>query len=247
VFLGDLADTTNRSLQIGQQATVTLNDTIDVAEQVLTAVDQGLATVQSTLGTVGGVLQSTSGLAAATGSLSATLPTSFANIDAALATVQSLGQTVDSTLTALSALPFGPNYKPSVPFPTAVANLRQALAPIRDNLTTIASIRRNCQIKPPLRLSGQDSVEAKTFDREVTALYLRRAGDPDGKLNNFERNLKEQVYFCLKAQGSCDPLAKVRARNEIVAGQYQALLYGFMAEVFDGPTTIRQRAVVVHN
>jgi len=143
VFLGDLADTTDRSLLIGQQATVTLNDTIDVAEQVLTAVDQGLATVQSTLGTVNGVLQSTAGLAAATGSLSATLPTSFDNIDAALATVQRLGQTVDSTLTALSSLPFGPNYDPSVPFPKAVADLRQALAPIGDDLTTISTELQN--------------------------------------------------------------------------------------------------------
>ena len=128
VFLSDLEETTDRSLLIGEQATVTLNDTIDVAEQVLNAVDDGLTTVQSTLSTIDDVLQSTAGLADATGSLSATLPASFDNIDAALATVQRLGETVDSTLSALSSLPFGPDYDPSVPFPEAVGDLRQALA-----------------------------------------------------------------------------------------------------------------------
>ena len=139
VFLGDLEDTSDRSLLIGEQATVTLNKTIDVAEQVLNAVDDGLTTVQSTLSTIDDVLQSTAGLADATGSLAATLPASFDNIDAALATVQRLGETVDSTLSALSSLPFGPDYNPDVPFPQAVGDLRQALVPIGDQLATIST------------------------------------------------------------------------------------------------------------
>ena len=139
VFLSDLEDTTNRSLLIGEQATVALNDTIDVAEQVLDAVDDGLTTVQSTLSTIDDVLQSTAGLADSTGSLAATLPASFDNIDTALATVQRLGETVDSTLSALSSLPFGPDYNPSVPFPQAVGDLRDALTPIGEQLTTIST------------------------------------------------------------------------------------------------------------
>ena len=139
VFLSDLEDTTNRSLLIGEQATVALNDTIDVAEQVLNAVDDGLTTVQSTLSTIDDVLQSTAGLADSTGSLAATLPASFDNIDTALATVQRLGETVDSTLSALSSLPFGPDYNPSVPFPQAVGDLRDALTPIGEQLTTIST------------------------------------------------------------------------------------------------------------
>jgi len=139
VFLGDLQNTTNRSLLIGEQATVALNDTIDVAEQVLNAVDDGLTTVQSTLSTIDDVLQSTAGLADSTGSLAATLPASFDNIDTALATVQRLGETVDSTLSALSSLPFGPDYNPSVPFPQAVGDLRDALTPIGEQLTTIST------------------------------------------------------------------------------------------------------------
>ena len=143
VFLSDLEDTTDRSLLIGEQAAVTLNDTIDVAEQVLDAVDDGLVTVQSTLSTLDEVLQTTAGVAEATGSLSSTLPESFDNIDAALATVERLGETVDSTLSALSGLPFGPDYDPDVPFPDAVADLRSALDPIAQDLTSISTELQN--------------------------------------------------------------------------------------------------------
>jgi len=143
VFLGDLEDTTDRSLLIGEQATVTLNETLDVAEQVLNAVDDGLTTVQATLGTLDDVLQSTAGLADATGSLSAALPSTFENIDAALATVEQLAETVDSTLAALSSLPFGPDYNPDVPFPEAIGNLRTALDPISEQLATISAELQN--------------------------------------------------------------------------------------------------------
>ena len=143
VFLSDLEDTTDRSLLIGEQAALTLEDTIDVAEQVLDAVDDGLLTVQSTLSALDDVLQTTAGVAEATGSLSSTLPESFDNIDAALATVERLGETVDSTLSALSGLPFGPDYDPDVPFPDAVADLRSALDPIAQDLTSISTELQN--------------------------------------------------------------------------------------------------------
>jgi uncharacterized phage infection (PIP) family protein YhgE len=174
VFLSDLEETTDRSLLIGEQAAVTLEDTIDVAGQVLDAVDEGLLTVQSTLSTLDDVLQSTAGLADATGSLSATLPTSFDNIDAALATVQNLGETVDSTLSALSSLPFGPDYNPAVPFPQAVGDLREALDPISAQLTTISSELQNFA-------SGSDDltaqIDALTADVERTRDALSGTDD----------------------------------------------------------------------
>jgi ABC-type transporter Mla subunit MlaD len=174
VFLSDLEETTDRSLLIGEQAAVTLEDTIDVAGQVLDAVDEGLLTVQSSLSTLDDVLQSTAGLADATGSLSATLPTSFDNIDAALATVQNLGETVDSTLSALSSLPFGPDYNPSVPFPEAVGDLRQALDPISAQLTTISGELQNFA-------SGSDDltaqIDALTADVERTRDALSGTDD----------------------------------------------------------------------
>ena len=142
-FLGDLETSTERSLLIGEQVTATLTDTIDVAEEVLTAVDSSLATVQATLETLSDVVASTSGLAGAASSLSSTLPAGFENIDAALATVESLGGTVDSALTTLSQLPFGPDYDPETGFADAVQGLRDSIDPIAQDVTTISTELEN--------------------------------------------------------------------------------------------------------
>ena len=132
VFLDDLETTSDRSLLIGQQATTALTETIDVAGQVLDAVDGGLATVQESLGTIDDVLQSTAGVAGAVGSMAANLPPGFAAIDSSLATLEGLATTIDSTLTSISGLPIVPDYNPKVPFSEAVGNLRDAITPIAD-------------------------------------------------------------------------------------------------------------------
>ena len=148
VFLSDLEDTTDRSLLIGEQATVTLNETIDVAEQVLDAVDDGLVTVAvdtvdarrraAVDGRPGGGDRFAVGDAARPASTTST---------PRWRRWSSLGETVDSTLSALSSLPFGPDYDPDVPFPEAVADLRTALDPIADDLTTISD--RTAELRQP--------------------------------------------------------------------------------------------------
>jgi hypothetical protein len=139
VFLDDLETTSDRSLLIGQQATTALTETIDVAGQVLDAVDGGLATVQESLGTIDDVLQSTAGVAGAVGSMAANLPPGFAAIDSSLATLEGLATTIDSTLTSISGLPIVPDYNPKVPFSEAVGNLRDAITPIAENIGTVST------------------------------------------------------------------------------------------------------------
>ncbi|MEO6653373.1 MAG: DUF1206 domain-containing protein [Ilumatobacteraceae bacterium] len=84
-------------------------------------------------------LDDTSGVAARTASLSATLPESFDDIDAALKTVETLSGAIDAALGGLSRVPFGPDYDPDVPLPDAVRNLRNAFAPIGDDLRSIST------------------------------------------------------------------------------------------------------------
>jgi uncharacterized phage infection (PIP) family protein YhgE len=143
IFLDDLETTSDRSLLIGQQATTALTETIDVAGQVLDAVDGGLATVQESLGTIDDVLQSTAGVAGAVGSMAANLPPGFAAIDSSLATLEGLATTIDSTLTSISSLPIVPDYKPKVPFSDAVGNLRDAIAPIAQDIGTVSTELQN--------------------------------------------------------------------------------------------------------
>ena len=136
-FLGDLERNVDRSLVIGAEAAVTLSETIDVADALIVTVDDGLATISGMVETIGVTIDNVSGVADATADLATTLPESFVDIDAALLTVEELGATVDSALSALSNVPFGPDYNPEVPFPEAIGNLRTALDPLGEQLTVI--------------------------------------------------------------------------------------------------------------
>lgn len=139
LFLTDLDENLDQSLQIGEAASASVLETIDVAETLIESLDAGLETVGATLGAVGSSLGDTAGVASTTASLSATLPQSFDDIDVALSTVESLSGLIDSTLSGLSSVPFGPDYDPEVPLPTAIGNLREAFDPIGDDLARLTT------------------------------------------------------------------------------------------------------------
>ena len=136
-FLGDLERNVDRSLVIGANAAVTLSETIDVADALIVTLDDGLVAVSGMIESVGATIDNVTGVADAASDLATTLPNSFVDIDAALVTVQDLGATVDTALSALAILPFGPDYDPEVPFPQAIGNLRDSLAPLGEQLTVI--------------------------------------------------------------------------------------------------------------
>lgn len=139
LFLTELDDNLDQSLQIGETASVSVIETIDVAEQLIESLDAGLETVGATLGAVESALGDTAGVASTTASLSASLPQSFDDIDVALATVESLSGAIDAALNGLSSVPFGPDYDPEVPLPVAIGNLREAFDPIGDDLTRLTT------------------------------------------------------------------------------------------------------------
>jgi len=114
-------------------------ETIDVAEQLIDALDAGLQTVGATLLTVETTLGDTASVAATTASLSASLPETFDDVDAALGTVESLSGAIDTALSGLSRVPFGPDYDPDVPLPEAIGNLRAAFDPIGDDLNAMST------------------------------------------------------------------------------------------------------------
>ena len=139
LFLTELDENLDQSLLIGEAASVSVLETIDVAETLIESLDAGLETVGATLGAVESSLGDTAGVASTTASLSATLPQSFDDIDVALSTVESLSGVIDSTLSGLSSVPFGPDYEPEVPLPEAIGNLREAFEPIGDDLTRLTT------------------------------------------------------------------------------------------------------------
>ena len=137
--IDDLDRNLDRSLAIGEDAAATLTETIDVADDLVLALDDGLTTIGATLDSLAATSDETADVAAATAGLASSLPETFDDVDAALATVETLGATIDGALRTASRIPLGPDYDPDVAFPDAIAGLRDALAPLATELDAIAS------------------------------------------------------------------------------------------------------------
>jgi methyl-accepting chemotaxis protein len=137
-LIGQLGTNVDRSLRIGEQTLVTLDDTIDVADGVVTSVQSGLTTIESTLGTVNESIGDTTELASTTSDLASALPTSLTRVEQALATLEQLGGTIDDVLRGLSSIPFAPDYDPAVPLDDALAGVREGLEPLAGDVRGIA-------------------------------------------------------------------------------------------------------------
>lgn len=185
IFLGELDRTLDESLTIGENASATLIETIDVADQLIASLDDGLGTLATTLDAVQSSLFETTGVARSTADLASALPASFDDIDVALATVESLGEAIDSALRTASRIPLGPDYDPDVAFPDAVGNLRDAFAPIGDDLDAIA-IELDAFAGGSTDLGGQ--VEAVRVDLAETRRALAQT---DGLLDDYRTTAGE--------------------------------------------------------
>jgi hypothetical protein len=138
-FLGDLERNTERSLLIGEEAATTLVDTVDVADEVVQGLDEGLATLESTFQALDLVIASTVDVASSTAVLAGELPARLEEIDRGFASLESIGETVDSTLSALSDIPFGPNYDPDGSFTDSIREIRASMEPLQEDLAAIAT------------------------------------------------------------------------------------------------------------
>jgi hypothetical protein len=138
-FLGDLERNVDQSLRIGEDAAVTLGETIDLAAAVIAAVDSGIVTLDEVLDTVELGLADASDVAASTSDLSVTIADSIDDVDVALGQVESLAGTIDSALRAVSRIPLGPDYDPEVSYPEAIADLRTALEPVDAEMRSLAA------------------------------------------------------------------------------------------------------------
>lgn len=137
-FLGDLERNVDQSLRIGEDAAATLSETIDVAAEVLAAIDSGVVTLDRSLDAVARGLGDAADVATATSSLSTSVADGVDDVDVALAKLETLTGTIDATLRSLSQLPLAPDYDPEVSYPDAIADIRAAFVPVEEDMRTLA-------------------------------------------------------------------------------------------------------------
>ena len=162
-FLGELSDANKQGLVLAEETLSAVDTSLDVANDVVDAVDDALAALSSTILAVGDGIDATTAVAGSTAQLAATLPDTIDRIDNGLGSLESIAGTIDTTLGALSRIPLAPDYNPDVPLGDAVTDLRAAIGPLADDIRAATDRPRHVlgELRRPQRATGRSGRQCR--------------------------------------------------------------------------------------
>ncbi len=112
IFVGQVANASDDSLDVTVQALNAVDDTIDLAEEVLTSTVDAVDALAGTLEAVSGSFETGTAAIDEVASLADTLGPSLADAGDTVRTLETVGDQIDGVLGALSRVPLGPDYNP---------------------------------------------------------------------------------------------------------------------------------------
>jgi hypothetical protein len=148
IILGQLLITSadqalTRSLVLTGETLTALQDAIVVAEETVALVEDGLVQAEATTAEVAVTVDDGATLLRSTADLTEDrIADSLAAFEASLPGLIDVAAVMDRTLTALAALPFGPDYNPQEPFDESLRELQRSLQGVPSDLRDQADLIR---------------------------------------------------------------------------------------------------------
>ncbi len=112
VFVGQIATASDDSLEVTVQTLDAVDDTIDLAEEVLVSTVDAVDALAGTVSAISGSFETGTAAIDDIASLADTLGPSLADASDTVRTLERVGGQIDGVLGALSNLPIGPDYDP---------------------------------------------------------------------------------------------------------------------------------------
>jgi methyl-accepting chemotaxis protein len=112
IFVGQVASASDGSLEVTAQALDAVDDTIDLADEVLTSTVDAVDALAGTLEALSGSFGTGTAAIDEIAALADTLGPSLTDASNTVRTLERVGGQIDDVLGTLSGLPFGPDYDP---------------------------------------------------------------------------------------------------------------------------------------
>lgn len=139
IFVGQVAAASDDSLDVTVQALDAVDDTIDLAEEVLTSTVDAVDTLAGTLGAVSTSFESGTEAIDEVALLADTLGPTLAEAGDTVRTLERVGGQIDDVLGALSNVPFGPDYDPETGLGDTFGRLADTLEELPGQLQSTSS------------------------------------------------------------------------------------------------------------
>jgi ABC-type transporter Mla subunit MlaD len=139
VFVGQLANASDDSLNVTIQTLDAVDDTIDLADDVLVATTDGVAALASTLTAVSASFDTGTQAIDDIAGLAETIGPSLEDAAGTVRTLEKIGGDIDTLLVALSSLPIGPDYNPQAGLGDTLGTLADTLEELPGQLSNTAT------------------------------------------------------------------------------------------------------------
>lgn len=135
-FVGQVATASNDSLELTGRTFDAIDDTIDLAEEVLDSTVGAVDALAGTLNTVSSSFDSGTAAIGDIAALSDTIGPSLTDAGTTVRSLERVGDQIDEALGVLSTLPFGPDYEPERGLGDTFARLADTLEELPGELAS---------------------------------------------------------------------------------------------------------------
>ncbi|MGB0111988.1 MAG: hypothetical protein WBP59_02090 [Ilumatobacteraceae bacterium] len=136
LFVGQIGSATDDSLEVTIETLAAVDDTIDLADDVLGSTTDAVDALAGTLAAVSGSFDDGTTAIVDIADLAETVGPSIDEAASAVRQLASVGDDIDSVLSALDNIPFGPDYNPSNGLGETFGRVADALEPLPEQLST---------------------------------------------------------------------------------------------------------------
>lgn len=158
-FLTQLDVSLDASLGVTSQAVDTLTSTVDLVGDTVQTVESTLGRTEDATRDVGDALDDAGEVLDATAQLTEDeLAASLQEVEDALPALIQVAAVIDRTLSALSAVPFGPDYDPVEPFDDSLRSIQREIADVPEALQEQAALVRRSRRSLARVSSGTEGI-----------------------------------------------------------------------------------------
>lgn len=169
-FLAELETTLDASLGVSADAVEALGATVELADDTLATVERSLGRTARTTRDVGDALQGAGEVLEGTAELTEEqLASSLQAVEDALPALIQVAAVIDRTLSALDALPVGPDYDPAEPFDDSLRAIEAEVDDLPDALRELAGLIRTSRRSLARVGTGTDEIanDLEGLEREL--------------------------------------------------------------------------------
>lgn len=136
---GNVSDTTGDSIEVTLESLASVEDTIDLSDQVLDAIRETVSATEASLRSVDRSLAAGSDVIGEVSRLTDTVGPSLADVERVLRQLEGVGGTIDDLLGDLSRVPFGPDYDPDQTLAETIGELADTVGELPDQFEATSS------------------------------------------------------------------------------------------------------------